>query len=100
MSFVNTYKIFLEPVRHINERVRKLLHQTRTRESNTENRTRHSKIKTIGIILSRNYPMTDYYKFLHDKNKQSDKNCNFLHGKNNQSNHSYMFLHVQLLFIK
>ena len=73
----------------------KLLHQTiKARESNIEDRTRRSKIKINGIIVSQNYPITDYHKFLHDKNNQSDNNYNFLHGKNNQSNHDYRFLHV------
>ena len=51
------------------------------RESNIENRTRRSKVKSIGIIISRNYPITDYYKFLHDKSNQSDNNYNYLHDK-------------------
>ena len=47
----------------------KLLHQTEeARERNIENRTRRSKIKSNGVIVSQNYPITDYYKFLHDKN--------------------------------
>ena len=59
----------------------KLLHQTEeARERNIENRTRRSKIKSNGVIVSHNYPITDYY--------------NFLHGKNNQSNHNYRYLHV------
>ena len=56
----------------------KLLHQTEeARERNIENRTRRSKIKSNGDIVSQNYPITDYYKFLHDKNNQSDNNYNF-----------------------
>ena len=95
---VNKYKISLGPAKHINDRVVKLLHQTEeARERNTENRTRRSKIKSNGIIVSQNYPIMDYYKFLHDKNNQSDYNYNFLHGKNNQSNHNYRFLHVSHL---
>ena len=95
VSSVNKYKISLEPAKHINDRVVKLLHQTEeARESNIENRTRRSKIKSNGVIVSQNYPITDYYKFLHGKSNQSDKNYNFLHGKNNQSNHNYRFLHV------
>ena len=75
--------------------MRELLHQTvEARGSNIENRTRRSKIKSIWIIVSQNYPITDYYKFLHDKNNQSDNNYKFLHGKNNQSNHDYRFLQV------
>ena len=76
MSFVNKNKIFLEPTKHINEKARKLLHQAR--EINTENRIPRSKIKSSGIIVSRNYPITDYYKFFHDKN-QSDHNYRFFH---------------------
>ena len=95
MSSVNKYKISLEPTKHISERVRKLLYQAEgARESNLENRTWRSKIKSTGIIVSRNYPITDYYKFLYVKNNQSDNNCNILHGENNQSNHNYRFLHV------
>ena len=95
VSSVNKFKISLESAKHISDRVVKLLHQTvEARESNTENRTRRSKIKNNGVIVSQNYPITDYYKFLHDKNNQSDNNYNFLHCKNNQSNHSYRFLHV------
>ena len=95
----NTQSLFisslLEPAKHINDRAVKLLHHTvEARESNTENRTRHSKIKSDGIVVSQNYPITDNYKFLHDKNSQSDNNYNFLHGRNNQSNHGYRFLHV------
>ena len=60
-SSVNKYKIPLEPAKHINDRVIKLLHQTvEARESNIENRTRRSKIKSIEIIVSQNYPITDY----------------------------------------
>ena len=87
----------IEPAKHISERVRKLLHQAvavGARESHIENRTRCSKIKSIGIIISRNYPITNYYEFSHDKNNQSDNNYNFSHGKNNQPNHNYRFLHV------
>ena len=92
---VNKYKTSLEPAKHISDRVIKLLHQTgEARERTIENRTRSSKIKSNGVIVSQNYPITDYYKFLHDKNNQSDNNYNFLHGKNNQSNHNYRFLHV------
>ena len=95
---VNKYKISLELAAHIIDRVVKLLHQTEeASERNIENRTRHSKIKSIGVIVSQNYPITDYYKFLHDKNNQSGNNYNFLHGKNNQSNHNYRFLHVSHL---
>ena len=73
----------------------KLLHQTEeARERRIGNRTRRSKIKSNGGIVSQNYPITDYYKFLHDKDNQSDNNYNFLHGKNSQSNHNYRFLHV------
>ena len=95
MSSVNKYKTSLEPAKHIDERARKLLHQSvGAHESNMENRTLRSKIKSIGIIVSRNYPITDYCKFLHDKNNQLDNNYNFLHGKRNQSNHDYRFLQV------
>ena len=81
VSSVSKSKISIEPAKHINDRVIKLLHQTeKARERNTENRTRRSKIKSNGVIVSQNYPTTDYYKFLHDKN--------------NQSNHNYRFLHV------
>ena len=60
----------------------KLLDQTEeARERNIENRTRRSKIKSNRVIVSQNYPITDYYKFLHDKNNQSDNIYNFLHGK-------------------
>ena len=86
VSSVNKYKISLEPAKHVNGRVVKLLHQTEeARERNIENRTRRSKIKSNGVIVSQNYPITDYYKFLHDKSNQSDKNYNFLHGQNNVS---------------
>ena len=62
----------------------KLLHQTEEAcERNIENGTRRSKIKSNGVTVSQNYPITDYYRFLHDKNNQSDNNYNFLHGKNN-----------------
>ena len=81
VSFVNKYKISLEPDNHISDRVVKLSHQTEEAcEHNIKNRTRRSKIKSNGVIVSQNYPITDYYKFLHDKN--------------NQSNHSYRFLYV------
>ena len=51
MSSVNKYKIPLEPAKHINERVRKLLHPAvGAHESTIENRTRSSKIKDIGIL--------------------------------------------------
>ena len=74
MISFNKYNISLEPAKHISEKARKLLHQAvGARESNVENRIRGSKIKSIGIIVSRNYPITDYYKFLHDRNTQSDK---------------------------
>ena len=92
VSSVSKYKISLESAKHISDRVVKLLHRTvEARESNTENRTRRSKIKSNGVFVSQNYPVTDYYKFLHDNNNQSDNNYDFLHGKNNQSNHNYMF---------
>ena len=95
VSYVNKYKISLEPAKHINDRVVKLLHQTEgARECNIENGTQCSKIKSSGVIVSQNYPITDHKKFLHDKNNQSDNNYNFLHGKNNQSNHNNSFLHV------
>ena len=95
VSSVNKNKISLEPDKYFTDRVVKLLHQAAgTRESNIENRARRSKIKSIGIIVSQNYPITDLFKFLHDKNNQSDNNYNFLHGKGTQSNHSYRFLHV------
>ena len=60
MSSVNKYKISLEPAKHIIEKVRKLLHQAAgARESNIENRTRRSKIKSSEIIVSRNIqPLT------------------------------------------
>ena len=80
VSSVNKYKIPPEPAKHINDRVVKVLHQTaEVRESNIENITRHSKIKSNGVIVSQNYPIMDYYKFLHDKNNQSDDNYRFLH---------------------
>ena len=92
VSSVNKYKISFEPAKHMNDRVVKLLHQTEeASERNIENRTRRSKIKSNGIIVSQNYAIMDYYKFLHDKNNQSDCNYRFLHGKNNQSNHNYGF---------
>ena len=95
VSSVNKNKISLEPAKHVNDRVIKLLHQAAgARESNIENRTRRSKINSIGTIVSQNYPITDYYKFFHDKNNQSDNNYNFLHGKDTRSNHSYRVLHV------
>ena len=95
VSFINKDKISLEPAKHISDRVVKLLHRTEeARERNIEKRTRRSKIKSNGVIVSQNYPITDYYKFLHDKNNQSDNNYNFLHGKSNQSNHNYRFLHL------
>ena len=73
----------------------KLLYQTEeARERHIENRARRSKIKSNRVIVSQNYPLTDYYKFLHDKNNQSDNNYNFLHGKNSQSDHNYRFFHV------
>ena len=60
----------------------KLSHQTEeARERNIENRTRRSKIKSNGVIVSQNYPITDYYKFLHDKNNQSDNNYNLCMAK-------------------
>ena len=82
MSSVSKYKISLEPAKRINDKVRKILHQAvGARASNTENRTRRSKIKSIGNIVSGNYPITDFHKFLHDKNNQSDNNYNFLQMK-------------------
>ena len=94
VSSVNKYKISLEQAKHINDRVVRLLHQTEeARERNIESRTRCSKIKSNGVIVSQNYPITEYYKFLHDKNNQSDNNYNFLQGKNNQSDNNYNFLH-------
>ena len=79
------------------EKARKLMHQAvGAHESNIEDRTWHSDIKSIGIIVSRNYPITDYYKFLHDKNNQSDSNYNFLHGKNNQLQIFARIPHLQL----
>ena len=81
VSSVNKSKISIEPAKHISDRIVKLLHQTEeARERNIENRTRRSKIKSNGVIVIQNYPITDYYKFLHDKN--------------NQSNHNYRILHV------
>ena len=54
------------------------MHQTEEAGGrNIDNRTRHSKIKSNGVIVSQNYPIKDYYKFLHDKNNQSDNNYNF-----------------------
>ena len=95
VNSVNKYKISLEPAKHINDSVVKLFQLTEeAREPNIDNRTRRSKIKSNGVIVSQNYPITDYYKFLHDKNNQSDNNYKFLHGKNNQSIHNYRFLHV------
>ena len=94
-KFCNKYEISLEPAKHINDRVVMLLDQTvEARQINIENKTRRLKIKSIGMIVSQNDPITDYHKFLHDKNNQSDNNYNFLHGKNKQSNHNYRFLHV------
>ena len=85
---VNKYKMSLEPAKHINDSVVKLLHQTvEARESNIENRTRRSKIKIDGVIVNQNNTITD---FLQGKNNQSNDNHNFLHGKNNQSNHNYI----------
>ena len=82
VSSVNKYKISLEPAKHISDRVVKLLHQAKeARDRNIENRTRRSKIKNNGVIVSQNYPITDYYKFLHDKNNQSDNNYNFCTAK-------------------
>ena len=84
VSSVNKHKISLEPAKHINDRAVKLLHQTEeARERNIENGTRRSKMKSNGVIVSQNYPITDYYKFLHDENNQSDNNYKFLQGKNN-----------------
>ena len=77
VSSVSKYKISLELAKHISDRLIKLLHQT---GCNIENRTRRSKIKSNRVIVCQNYPITYYYKFLHDKN--------------NQSNHNYRFLHV------
>ena len=60
MSSVNKYKISLEQAKHIYERVRKLLEKAEgARESDIQNRTRRWKIKSTGIIVSRNYPITD-----------------------------------------
>ena len=82
VSSVSKYKISLEQAKHINDRVVKVLHETvEARESNTENRTLGSKIKSNRIIVSQNYPITDYYKFLHDKNNQSNNNYNFFTAK-------------------
>ena len=68
---VNKYKTSLEPAKHISDRVVKLLHQTvEAREGNIENRTRRSKIKSKGVIISQSYPIKDYYKFLNDKNNK------------------------------
>ena len=79
VSSVSKSKISIEPAKHINDRVVKLLHQTEeAREGNIENRTRRSKIKGNGVIVSQNYPITDFYKFLHDKNNQSNHNYRFL----------------------
>ena len=89
MSSFNKYKIAIESAKHINGRVRKLLHQVvAARKSNTEIRTRRSKIKSIGIIVSRHYSITDYYRILYDKDNKLDSNYNFLHSKNNQSDHN------------
>ena len=64
VSSVNKSKISLESAKHINDRVVKLLHQTvEVRESNMKNGTPRSKIKSIGMVVSQNYPITDYYKF-------------------------------------
>ena len=53
VSSVNKYKISLESAKHISDKVVKLLHQTEeARERNTENRTRRSKIKSNGVIVS------------------------------------------------
>ena len=80
VSSVNKYKISLEPAKHISDRVVELLHQTKeARERNTEIRTQRSKIKSNQIIVSQNYPITDYDKVLHDKNNQSNHNHRFLH---------------------
>ena len=47
VSSINRYKISLEPAKHVNDRVIKLLHQTEeARERNIENRSRRSKIKS------------------------------------------------------
>ena len=76
----------------------KLLHQTvEARESNIENRTRRSKIKSIGMIVSQNSQITDYYKFLHCKNNQSDNNYNLLHGKTTNQITITGFLYVSHL---
>ena len=78
VSSVNKYKISLEPAKHISDRVVKSLHQTEeARERNIKNRTRRSKVKSNGGTVSQNYPITDYYKFLHDKSNQSENNYNF-----------------------
>ena len=59
VSFVNKNKISLEPAKHINDRVVKLLHKAAgARESDIQNITRRSKIESIGIIVSQNYPIT------------------------------------------
>ena len=80
VSSVNKYKISLESAKHISERVVKLLHQTEeAQERNTESRTRRSKVKSNGVIVSQNYPITDYYNFLHGKNDKSNRNYRFLH---------------------
>ena len=64
VSSVSKSKISVEPAKHISDRVVKLLHQTeKAHECNIENRTQHSKIKSNGVIVSQNYPITDYYKF-------------------------------------
>ena len=68
VSHANKYKISLEPAEHINDRVVKLLHQTEEAcVSNIENSTRRLKIKSSGVIVSQNYPVTDYYKFCKTK---------------------------------
>ena len=89
VNSVIKYKISLEPAKPINDTVVKLLHHTvEARESNIENRTRRSKIKSNGIIVSQNYPVTDYYKSLHDLT-----NC----SPHNQSNSSNFAQHVIIL---
>ena len=53
-EFVNKCKTSLELAKHIDEKVRKVLHQAvGPRESNVENRIRHSKIKSIGSQSAR-----------------------------------------------
>ena len=80
VTSVNKYMISLDPAKHISDKVVTLLHQTKeAREGDIKDRTRRSKIKSNGVIVSQNYPVTDYYKFSHDKNNQSSHNYRFLH---------------------